>query len=139
MTGRSALVQLSICAVLFVCGCDDGGVKRHNLSGTVNFADQPIPYGKISFRPDRSKGGSGPAGHAEIRDGKYSTKKSGKGAVLGPVEVIIEGLTSDKPMAPPLFKPYKTTLTLSSDSRVQDFDVPKEVGFDKPVEVPTRD
>lgn len=112
-----------------VAGCGGSGVDRLNLEGQVTFRESPVPYGRISFRPDTSKGGSGPAGVAVIRNGEYSTKKTGKGAVAGPCIVAIEGLVSDEPLAMPLFKPYKLTIDVSDDVDEMDFDVPAELAF----------
>lgn len=116
------MLFIGACIVLAGCG-DDGG--RQNISGKITFAGEPIPFGKISFRPDHKRGGTGPAGFATVMNGEYSTKSSGKGAIAGPVEVIIEGLVSDAPMATPLFMPYKTTSDIEKGVKQLDFDVPK--------------
>lgn len=107
-------------------GCWRGGVDRQDLSGKVSYKGEPVPYGAISFRPDRSKGGSGPAGFARIEDGEYSTRGSGRGAIAGPVKVMIEGAISKEPLAPALFPIYITDIDVSTDESEVDFEVPED-------------
>ncbi|QDT69077.1 hypothetical protein MalM25_20040 [Planctomycetes bacterium MalM25] len=111
---------------LVVLGCGKGGIERHDLHGAVTYRGEPIPAGVISFRPDRSRGGTGPSGFGTILDGEYSTGVSGRGAVAGPVEVMIEGATSKKPMSPALFPIYKTTIDVDGDTLEFDFEVPEQ-------------
>lgn len=123
-------------SVLLISGCGDDGV-RQNVKGAVTFKGQPIPFGKIAFRPDRERGGTGPAGFANIVNGEYNTSDSGKGSITGPVVVIIEGLVSDQPMASPLFDTYKTTSDVTKELKTLDFEVPDELAVDV-VEAPSR-
>ncbi|MEQ8211572.1 MAG: hypothetical protein RH917_17230 [Lacipirellulaceae bacterium] len=119
--------------VVFVLtsGCSDGGIDRHDLHGNVTFKGQPVPYGMISFRPDRKKGGSGPSGFAIIDSGAYDTSGTGKGAVSGPVEVMIEGAVSKQPMAEELFPIYRTTIEVDEGSAEFDFEVPESTTQNK--------
>ncbi|QDS98485.1 hypothetical protein [Adhaeretor mobilis] len=124
MNRRSSLAITLLCTILAL-GCNDGGLERHDLYGKVTFKGEAVPFGTISFRPDRSKGGTGPAGFARILDGEYSTSSSGKGSVAGPVVVLIEGSAENKPLSPSLFPNYKTNIEVSGDSYEFDFNVPE--------------
>ncbi|QDS98503.1 hypothetical protein [Adhaeretor mobilis] len=122
--------KISLAAVLAVLlstlGCGGDGLDRHDLSGMVTFKGAPVPAGSISFRPDQSKGGSGPTGYAKIEDGEFSTYGTGKGAMTGPVKVMIEGAVSKKPMSARLFPIYKTDIEVSGDKTEFDFEVPEQ-------------
>lgn len=113
--------------LLAASGCNDG-LQRQPLYGTVTYEGQAVPRGTISFRPDRSRGGTGPAGFAQIVDGEFSTRESGKGAMAGPVEVVVEGYASADPFAPPLFRPHKTAMEISSANEEITIEVPKAEG-----------
>lgn len=125
---RRNIVLATLAVLTATLGCNDGRVKRYSLHGNVVYQGQPVPFGTITFRPDRSKGGAGPAGFARIVDGEYSTWESGKGSVLGPTEVIIQGAVSDEPMAPALFPMHKTSIEITSDTDEVDFTVPEDAG-----------
>jgi hypothetical protein len=120
---KSLVSVLSL--TLIVSGCGGGGLERQDLYGKVTYNGQPVPAGSIAFRPNRTKGGSGPSGFAKIEDGEYSTASAGKGSVSGPVLVIIEGAVSKKPMSPALFPPYKKELEITDDLDYVDFEVPE--------------
>jgi hypothetical protein len=79
-----ALVVLT----LTLAGCNKD--NRRALAGAVTYDDKPLPYGTIQFDPDRSKGGSGPQGAGEIRDGRYRTNPN-FGPQPGPHVVRITG------------------------------------------------
>lgn len=118
-----ALTTLAVC--LMVQGCGRSGIDRNDLSGKITYKGQPVPFGTISFRPNRKKGGAGPSGFAQIVEGDYSTSSSGKGAVSGPVIVMIEGLVANKPMAAALFPTYKTEMDITGEIEELDFEVPE--------------
>lgn len=94
------------------------------MEGNVTYKGEPVPAGQVRFEPDRSQGGTGPVGFANIVDGKYSTREFDKGPVAGPVRVSIEGVKSAEPFAPLLFPPYHTTVDLEDDKWDLDFEVP---------------
>ena len=120
----SCLIPLIL---LISSGCGgSGGVERHALEGTVTFDGKPVPYGRISFEPDRTRGGSGPAGIAEIREGAFSTdNRGGKGSVSGPMKVQIQGYPSDQPFTPELFRTYTEAIEVTGDAELK-FEVPAE-------------
>ncbi len=133
--GRGALgmwlggVVVALGTVGLLTGCGGpSGPERYDLSGTVQFAGQPIPAGQIVFEPDSSKGNSGPQGFAEIRDGKYDTRKEGRGTIGGPHRVRItgyDGVSLDEMHpAKALFAEYQTTVDLPKKGGTHDFDVP---------------
>jgi hypothetical protein len=113
-----------------VAGCADGPSDRVvHVSGTVTHRGKPLPLGMIIFEPDPGKGNSGPQGHAGIKDGKFDTRLSGKGAVVGPLIVRITGGdgVNPEPFTPfgrMLFDEYVTRVDLSKDTATLTFDVP---------------
>ena len=115
---------------LLLPGC--GGTEPANVvhvSGTVNYRGKPIPLGMIVFEPDPAKGNSGPQGHAEIKDGKFDSRSSKKGAVVGPLIVRIVGGdgVAPEPFTPfgkLLFEEYTTRVNLARDATTLSFDVP---------------
>lgn len=121
--------MVALGAIGMVSGCGGAsGPERYELSGTVQFQGKPVPAGQIVFEPDSSKGNVGPQGMAEIREGKYDTRDGGRGMVGGPHVVRIRGydrLSLDEMHPPqPLFPEYETTVDLSKEDGVYDFDVP---------------
>jgi hypothetical protein len=124
-----------VCSAVVGCG---RGPRLYRVSGNATFAGNPIPVGKIYFTPDGSKENAGPAGYAEIRNGKYDTSASGgQGIIGGPMVVKIEGnsgaeAVDDNSAAPPLFPPYETTADLPKSSTTKDFDVPADAAHPKP-------
>ena len=88
---RSVAALLAGMAVITVFGCgDDTGIgKRYPVSGTVKFKGEPVPKGRIDFKPvDPTKGR--PA-TGEIRDGSYSltTLTPDDGALPGQYKVTV--------------------------------------------------
>jgi hypothetical protein len=140
---RPIAVFSSLMAALLltaVAGCGGGSdLDRFDLSGTVTFDGSPIVYGQIDFIPDKSKGHSGPQGHAQIIDGKYNTAEDGQGVVKGPHEIRItayperpadtgEDETAAVEGSEPLFFGY--TMHEDLNPPTQDFTVPAEAqGF----------
>ncbi len=122
MSQRLTSCFMAVLLIVISAGCKDDG--RTQLSGTVTYDDKPIPRGTISFRPDRSRGGAGPAGHARIVDGLFSTRDSGKGAIAGPIEVAVEGYASADAYAPPLFRPYRMTTEVTPGMESLEIAVP---------------
>lgn len=113
---------------LVVAGCNNGP-KRVEVSGDVSFDGKPLPAGRIFFNPDFTKGNDGPQGYAEIKNGKYNTRSSGKGACGGATVVKIEGYEAgagDKPgfVGAKLFNEYETKLDLPLETCTRNFDVP---------------
>lgn len=128
---RKAILIIVLGASASLLGCSDGGIERHDLYGTVTYKGQPVPAGKVSFRPDRSKGGTGPAGFGRIWDGEYDTSDTGKGPVAGPVEVMIEGAVSKEPMSAQMFPIYRTTIDVDGDTVEFNFEVPEQPAVKK--------
>ncbi|MEZ5942700.1 MAG: hypothetical protein R3C18_15005, partial [Planctomycetaceae bacterium] len=122
--------------VTFVAGCGGDSVETYHLSGSATFAGAPIPSGRILFTPT---GGTGPAGYAVIRDGKFDTKaEGGMGHPGGAMSIRIEGAKAPEMKEDPenpgvqtevgeqLFPPYVTTAELPTSESTKDFDVPQE-------------
>ncbi len=112
-----ALATIGLCVGL--AGCGDGGdsTKRFDVSGAVTFDGKPVPSGTILFEPD--SGNRGPAGFAQIRDGKYDTSVGGKGTVGGPHVARLSG--ADKTA---LFSDYVVKVDLPQQQSTKDFEVP---------------
>jgi len=123
-------------AILFMgCGSERASDTYH-VSGSVNFDGEPIPAGQIRFVPDGSQGNSGPAGYAQIKDGKYDTSaEGGKGHPGGALIVHIDGYDPNaetieaeggEEISEPLFPTYQTTVELPKEESSKDFNVPAE-------------
>ncbi len=122
------VVVLLVGVGLAASGCGgSSGPARYRVSGKVTFKGQPVPAGRITFEPDAAKNNSGPAGYAEIKDGRYQTPAD-KGTVGGPHQVRIVGFdgrpVGESPDGTPLFPEYRTTANLPKGEGTQDFDVP---------------
>ena len=81
------LCGLFLAAVFLFCfGCSRGStVERFQLSGTISYEGEPIPFGWITFAPE-----NGPGAVADIEDGKYTTP-DGWGTVGGKHTLEIVG------------------------------------------------
>lgn len=122
---RSLMLGVVICGLV---GCGgSGGVERFGVAGTVTFEGKPVPFGSVKIEPDRKKGGSGPAGFAQIRDGKFDTAESGRGSVKGPMLVTVQGVATDAVYAQPIFKPYQTAVEVGDDNEPLEIVVPDEL------------
>ncbi len=96
-------LTISLSLAIFCCGCGGGSdIERMDVSGTASFAGQPIVYGTIEFVPDTAKGHSGPAGSADIIDGKYDTAKNGQAIVKGPHQVRVTAYPEPLPQTEPV-------------------------------------
>lgn len=123
---RIALVVSSLLGSAIVAGgCSkQSGPPRYTISGTVTFQGSPVPLGRISFDPDTSQGNDGPAGYADIVDGRYRTHM---GAVGGPHVVRINGSSGpavDEMKSTALFREFTTKIDLPRKSTTVDIDVP---------------
>lgn len=104
-------------------GCGgNGGVERHDISGTATFDGQPIVYGQVEFISKHGANVDAPSGTAGIRDGKYDTSVDGQGILAGPYELLVTAYPSKLPEADdetaevaeiqPLFFNYSIEATL---------------------------
>lgn len=119
---------LILCGVLIgLSGCGGDPAECH-VSGIVTFNGQPVPKGQIFFDPDLTKKNDGMQGYALIIDGKFDTRKNGRGIVGGPYVVRIAGFdgkpSAELPMGSPLFGEYRIERDLPKNHSTQDFDVP---------------
>jgi len=114
-------VDLALFAVLLfatVAGCGgDDGPPRYRVSGTVTHRGEPVPVGVIQFTPDGSQGNNGPPGFAEIKDGKFDTEISGKGAIGGPHLIMVDAFNGKN--INPDFNPNGDTLVSAYQKRVE--------------------
>tara|TARA_R110002111_G_scaffold153375_1_gene220255 strand:- start:241484 stop:241897 length:414 start_codon:yes stop_codon:yes gene_type:complete len=129
------ILSLIMVLTLIAFGCSGGeadGPEKYTLSGKVTFAGKPVPVGEIILEPDSTKGNSGPASVAVIKQGEYFTE-SGKGIIGGPYIVRISGndgvsVTLPDGMQLPegkqLFGSYETKIELAKEKTTQDFEVP---------------
>lgn len=141
-------IAACLCA-LGGCGGDGTDVDRKDVAGSVTFAGAPVAYGHIEFVPDAAKGNSGPAGSAEIVDGRYDTSQAGTGVVEGPHIVRItayeerpapasEDETIPSDAKPPIVSGY--AIEVASIEPTQNFEVPEDARgfnmFDDPASRP---
>lgn len=95
--------------LLLSVGC--GTAQPDNIVhviGLVTHKGKPLPVGMIVFEPNPAKENSGPQGHADIKDGKFDTRASKKGAAIGPMIVRITGGDG---IAPEPFTPFGKLLS----------------------------
>lgn len=131
----AGIVAIAVLSCVPACS-RSSGPHVHDLSGTVTFDGEPVASGKMMFVPDSQQGNSGPAGHAEIRNGKFDTRRSGRGTVGGPHVVQIDGYSAEMEtfvdadageevsLAKPLFRRYEQRVDLPAARSAMDFDVP---------------
>ena len=121
------LVLLSLLVFSIGCGRSDDP-RAFQLSGQATFDGEPIPWGSILLEPDSAQGNTGPAGVAEISQGRFRTR-SGSGHVGGPHVVTIIATDGSRPESPDvdnsLFPPYQTKLDLPAENSEHDFEVPR--------------
>lgn len=93
---NAAATGIMLVVLLFPgCGGSSDGPPRFRVSGTVTYDGQPVHMGRITFTPDSQKGNTGPAGYADIRNGRFDTGQDGQGVVGGPHVVMIQGYSSE--------------------------------------------
>ncbi len=116
-------------ALLLVAGCK--GESSYPVSGTVTFDGKAVPAGEVVFTPDASKGNSGPAFLAEIKDGVYQSPV-GRGHIGGAYTARLIGFDG-KPAegkglvdarGTPLFAECTVAFELPTAPTIHDFSVP---------------
>lgn len=128
MPGRFPLALLIVASLVIGCGKKPDGPERFALSGKVTFAGAPVPIGTIRFSPNAAQGNQGPSASTTIRNGEYATY-SGRGAIGGPMIVMITGIDSDSlDSENTLFSQYRVEVDIPRESGEQDFDVPASAG-----------
>lgn len=111
--------------LVLIAGCGGAGSTAKHVAGTATFDGKPIAYGQIEFIPDGDKKHTGPAGSAEIVDGKFDTKAGGQGIHFGPHQVRITAYEGRPPATgadetaavdspPPLFVGYSMAMDIST-------------------------
>lgn len=147
MRTQSTFVVIMTAILLTCTGCGGDGVRITDVSGTVNFAGNPIPFGEIEFIPNAVLNHKGPSGSAEIVDGKFDTSDGGRGVVVGPHQLRItayksrptgnEDETKTSEQEPPVFVGYVMDMDIDGGAIV--VDVPKEAeGFNSMAPETTR-
>lgn len=132
---RVPLARLGLPMLLCCVGVGCGGGDTVRVSGAVTFKGAPLPAGKIYILPDGAKGNTGPAGYADIKDGRYDTATRGsRGAVSGAVIFKIDGYdpAAEKKKDPesgelvgtPFFLGYQIPVDLPKGSSTKDLDIP---------------
>src|SRR5262249_19057905 len=122
---ESAAIVLVLCLAAFT-GCAKEE-KLYRVSGAVTYNGKPIPKGVIHFDPQAG----GPAGFADILDGKYDTAQAlhGKGVRGGSYEIRVNGFdgkqVADAPFGNALFPEYAGTKELPQADSIYDLDVTK--------------
>jgi hypothetical protein len=125
-----SLSRLILAGLLLLCGCGGRAASRVDVWGEVTFQGGPVPAGTVIFDPDLARGGDGPQGFAEIRDGRYDTRRSGKGAPPGPVIVRIDGFDgragAGYPYGKPRFLAYQVNAEVPQQGAAMNFEVPAD-------------
>jgi len=127
-------IGLFSCAVLFcaLTSCKKGhdGPNRYSLTGEIKIDGKPIPAGEIMFEPDTSQGNSGPAGVAEIKDGRYATIPN-FGTVGGPHIAVITANTGqmmksdgETPEGWLILDGFRLPLKLPTNTHTENIDIP---------------
>jgi hypothetical protein len=123
-----------VSATLVGCGRRDPNTL-YEVSGSVTFAGQPVPAGRIVFEPDEARGAAGMVSIADIQNGSYRTRPR-RGFGGGPCQVTIYGNDGTMPTEEKdtsLFTPWQTTIDLPREACRRDFDVPADAA-DRPVQ-----
>ena len=132
----SRLCGLLLVMAPFASGCGGSSPDLCHLSGTVTFKGQPLSAGRILFLPDSTKGNSGQAGYAEIKEGAYDTRRKGAAASGGALIVRIDGYdgktSATNLVGQPLFLNYEIQIDASGTHSTKDFVVPVEAGNELP-------
>ncbi|MEW4564447.1 hypothetical protein AB1K70_18045 [Bremerella sp. JC770] len=134
MTGKLPIFAGIMFAVLSIgCGLNADGPSRYEVSGTVTFDGQPLPYGEITFAPDGSRGNQGPGAVVPIENGVYHVDAK-KGVIGGPHVVSITGysasptsgavVAASQSQPKRLFATYTESVNLPEANAQQDFQVP---------------
>jgi len=115
--------------LLASCQQSQDGAQRFSLSGEIKVDGKPVPAGEIMFEPDTSQGNSGPAGVAEIKDGRYSTLPE-MGTVGGPQIAVIsanKGIilkeNGETPQGWLILDGFRMTIDLPRKSHTENLDI----------------
>ena len=123
-------IGMAICVCSFLLtGCGSSEPQPIDIHGTATFDGKPIVFGTVEFIPDSTRQMSGPAGNAEIVDGKFDTSQAGRGvfpgAYLARVTAYEErtaATSNDETVAsnakPPIFVNYDVEVVLGPDENV---------------------
>lgn len=118
--------------LLSLPACSRPSPSRFDVWGSVTFKGRPVPAGLIVINPDLAKGNDGPQGLAEIRDGRFDTRRLDKGAPSGPVVLLIDGFDGvpqpESPNGKPLFLGYRMSLELPTEAVEKNIAVPDSAG-----------
>jgi hypothetical protein len=121
-------ILISALLILSCSGCGPTEAPRYHLSGNITFNGKPIPKGTILFDPDLAAGHDGAQGYANIENGKFDTKISGRGHCGGKVLLRIHGGDGaplpELPFGNPLFPETSLPLELPTADAVRDIEVP---------------
>jgi hypothetical protein len=127
---RRAILAVLLGLLAVPAGCGTTDADQAAVQGTVTYQGKAVPAGLIVFEPDVAAGNQGPSGFATIKDGRYSTRDSGKGVRPGSVTLWISGFDgvnaadSDSGMGKPLFSTYKTSGQVTVSMAPLDVEVP---------------
>ncbi|MEX0792760.1 MAG: hypothetical protein WD045_06460 [Pirellulaceae bacterium] len=117
-------LMVVLCALALGCAQEESQ-KRYHVSGTVTHEGNPVSVGTIQFRPDSMQGNSGPPGFADIKEGKFDTKLSGKGTIGGPHLVTIDAFDGQnidpdiRPNGDTFVSGYQQKIDLEKESETQ--------------------
>lgn len=77
------LPPLFLCVAMAGCGSKEDDVQLVPVSGKVTFENKPLPYGSVTFYPDKAKGNnSKKIGEGRIEgEGTYTLSTAGKAGI----------------------------------------------------------
>ncbi|QDU38534.1 hypothetical protein Mal4_28630 [Maioricimonas rarisocia] len=124
---------------VLLVGCTGSGIATGDMSGTVTFNGEPVPYGTIEFHPASESENPGPTVSTEIHNGTFDTAESGTAVVRGPLEIRITAYPSepadleDETAEAEVVEPYFVGYTVEMDYTAEPVEiaVPEDAeGFD---------
>ncbi|MEM2002130.1 MAG: hypothetical protein QXT77_05760 [Candidatus Methanomethylicaceae archaeon] len=137
MEFRESLACLVSASALCIAGCGGGKqVGTYDVWGEVKYRGEAIPAGTVTFQPDSSKGNQGPALSLVIENGRFDSRRTGRGHIGGPHRVRIAGFKAAEKAqeelfagSEPLFPEWETQVDLPKKDCEQNFEVPANWGF----------
>lgn len=117
-----------IAFALFVTSCGSGN-GRQELEGSVTYQGKPLPYGTVTFEPDKSMGQNAVQASGEVVDGRLKTTP-GFGARPGPHVALVTGYdrapTDNGPAPRELFVNVSVPVVVEPGSKTVNLDVPDQ-------------
>jgi hypothetical protein len=116
---------------LALAGCDDDGLDRRRITGTVTYDGKPVEFGAIFFEPTASVGKIAPTVYLPVRDGAFDTGEDGP--IPGKYKVVVGGMDMANKRVDddgithtaPLFPDYRFEVDIPPPGNTLKVEVPK--------------